>query len=156
MSYVSNTDADRKEMFAAIGIDSYDELLAPIPEEIRFKGELDLPAALSEHAVVRHLQSLASKNLDLESCLSFLGAGIYEHFRPSVVGAMMSRGEFATAYTPYQPELSQGMLQTIYEYQTMICALTGMGSFQCLDVTMQRRAWQKRRLWQRMQQTEAR
>lgn len=126
MSYVSNTDTDRAEMFAEIGIQSFEELLAPIPEDMRFKGELNLPPVLSEHAVVRHLQALASRNLDLESNLSFLGAGIYDHFRPSVVGAMMSRGEFATAYTPYQPEMSQGMLQTIYEYQTMICALTAM------------------------------
>jgi glycine dehydrogenase subunit 1 len=126
LSYVSNTDTDRKEMFAAIGIESIEELLAPIPEMLRYRGELNLPPALSEHAVVRHLQELASRNMDLEQSLSFLGAGIYDHFRPSVVSAIMSRGEFATAYTPYQPELSQGMLQTIYEYQTMICSLTGM------------------------------
>lgn len=126
MSYVSNTETDRKEMLAAIGVDSFEALLTPIPEAIRFRGELNLPPALSEHALVRHLQSLAAQNTDLQSNLSFLGAGIYDHFRPSVVGAMMNRGEFATAYTPYQPEMSQGMLQTIYEYQTMICALTGM------------------------------
>ncbi len=126
MSYVSNTDTDRSEMFAAIGISKFEELLAPIPEAIRFKGDLDLPPVLSEHEVVRHLKELAGRNTETESGLSFLGAGIYDHFRPSVVGAMMSRGEFATAYTPYQPEMSQGMLQTIYEYQTMICALTGM------------------------------
>jgi len=113
-------------MFAAIGIDSFEDLLAPIPEVLRYRGELNLPPALSEHAVVRHLQEMASRNMDLEHSLSFLGAGIYDHFRPAVVGAIMSRGEFSTAYTPYQPELSQGMLQTIYEYQTMICALTGM------------------------------
>ncbi len=113
-------------MFAAIGIEGFEELLAPIPEVLRYRGELNLPPALSEHAVVRHLQELAARNMDLEQSLSFLGAGIYDHFRPSVVGAIMSRGEFATAYTPYQPEMSQGMLQTIYEYQTMICALTGM------------------------------
>lgn len=113
-------------MFAAIGIEAFDELLAPIPSELRFSGSLNLPPALSEHAVVRHLHSLAAQNTDIDSALSFLGAGIYDHFRPSVVGAMMSRGEFATAYTPYQPEMSQGMLQSIYEYQTMICAITGM------------------------------
>ena len=126
LSYISNTETDRNEMLEAIGISSFDALLAPIPEAIRFQGDLNLPPALDEHSLVRHLASLASRNADLESHLCFLGAGIYDHFRPSVVGAMMSRGEFATAYTPYQPEMSQGMLQTIYEYQTMICGLTGM------------------------------
>lgn len=126
MGYISNTDTDRSEMFTAIGIDSFEELLEPIPSELRFRGNLQLPQALSEQAVVRHLNSLSSMNLDSDRVLSFLGAGIYDHFRPSVVNAIMSRGEFATAYTPYQPELSQGMLQTIYEYQTMICAITGM------------------------------
>ncbi len=113
-------------MLAAIGIDAFEELLEPIPAELRFTGELNLPPALSEHAVLRHLRELSAQNTGAEQALSFLGAGIYEHFRPAVVNAIMSRGEFATAYTPYQPEMSQGMLQTIYEYQTMICALTGM------------------------------
>ncbi len=126
MGYVSNTDTDRAEMFEAIGIESFDELLAPIPEELRFKGELNLPSALSEYGIVRLMHNLSSKNSPAEGTLSFLGAGSYDHFRPTVVSAIMSRGEFMTAYTPYQPELSQGMLQTIYEYQTMICALTGM------------------------------
>jgi glycine dehydrogenase subunit 1 len=126
VGYVSNTDTDRAEMFAAIGIESFDELLAPIPEALRFEGALNLPNAMSEYGVVRHLQSLSAKNKPAEGALSFLGAGSYDHFRPTVVSAVMSRGEFMTAYTPYQPELSQGMLQTIYEFQTMICALTGM------------------------------
>ena len=126
MSYISNTETDRQEMLEAIGIPTFESLLAPIPEAIRFQGNLNLPPTLDEHSLVRHLASLAAKNTDLESNLCFLGAGIYDHFRPAVVAAMMSRGEFATAYTPYQPEMSQGMLQTIYEYQTMICGLTGM------------------------------
>ena len=126
LSYISNTETDRKEMLDAIGIPSFDALLAPIPEAIRYQGDLNLPRALDEHSLVRHLSNLAAKNTNTESNLCFLGAGIYDHFRPSVVAAMMSRGEFATAYTPYQPEMSQGMLQTIYEYQTMICGLTGM------------------------------
>ena len=126
MTYISNTDAERKEMLAAIGVESITDLLAPIPESIRLRGDLGVPPRLDEPGLVRHLQTLAARNLDMESHLSFLGAGIYDHFRPSVVSALVSRGEFATSYTPYQPELSQGMLQAMYEYQTMICALTGM------------------------------
>ena len=126
MGYISNTAQDRAEMLAVIGVDSLESLFAPLPEAIRFRGDLNIPSALDEYSLVRHLQSLASQNADLESHLCFLGAGIYDHFRPSVVSALISRGEFSTAYTPYQPEVSQGMLQAIYEYQTLICALTGM------------------------------
>jgi glycine dehydrogenase subunit 1 len=126
VTYISNTETDRREMLAAIGVDSFTDLLAPLPEAIRYQGALPIPPALDEFSLVRHLQSLAAQNADLESHLCFLGAGIYDHFRPTVVGAMASRGEFATSYTPYQPEVSQGMLQAIYEYQTLICALTGM------------------------------
>ncbi len=113
-------------MLDAIGIQNFDELLAPLPEAIRLKSDLNLPPALDEYNLVKHLSRLASKNADLDSHLSFLGAGIYDHFKPSVIGALQFRGEFASAYTPYQPEVSQGMLQAIYEYQTMICALTQM------------------------------
>lgn len=113
-------------MMEAIGIAEFGELLAPIPEPLRLKRDLDLPPVLDEFSLVRHLQRLSSLNADLESHLCFLGAGIYDHFRPSVVPALQSRGEFLTAYTPYQPEVSQGMLQAIYEYQTLICALTAM------------------------------
>ena len=126
LSYVSNTQTDRAEMLDAIGIGSFSELLRPLPEAIRFEGDLGLPPALDEAALLRHLQALAAKNVDLESHISFLGAGIYDHFRPAVISALQGRGEFATAYTPYQPEMSQGMLQATYEYQTLICALTGM------------------------------
>ncbi len=126
MGYISNTETDRREMLDAIGIQDFDELLAPLPEAIRLKGDLNLPPALDEYNLVKHLSRLASKNADLDSHLSFLGAGIYDHFKPSVIGALQFRGEFASAYTPYQPEVSQGMLQAIYEYQTMICALTQM------------------------------
>jgi len=126
LSYISNTAADRQEMLAAIGIDTFDELLAPVPDNVRLHSDLNLPLALDEPALVRHLTELANRNLNLQSTLSFLGAGIYDHFRPAVVAALASRGEFATSYTPYQPEVSQGMLQAIYEYQTLICALTQM------------------------------
>ena len=90
MSYISNTATDRAEMLEAIGVSTFDELLAPIPGAIRFEGLLDLPPALDEHGLLRHLGHLAGKNVNLESHLCFLGAGIYDHFRPSVVGAMMS------------------------------------------------------------------
>lgn len=126
MSYVSNTDTDRLEMLQTIGVSSIADLLSSIPESVQRHRPLDLPPALDEIALVRHLQSLALRNTDLESNLCFLGAGIYDHFRPAVINALISRGEFATSYTPYQPELSQGMLQAVYEYQSLICALTGM------------------------------
>ena len=126
MTYISNTAADRAEMLAAIGVQEFADLLGSIPQAIRLDRELAIPPALDEHSLVRRLQSLAAQNSDLEANLSFLGAGIYDHFRPAVVAALQSRGEFLTAYTPYQPEVSQGMLQAIYEYQTLICGLTGM------------------------------
>jgi glycine dehydrogenase subunit 1 len=126
LGYISNTHADRAEMLATIGVSSFNELMAPIPEAIRLDHPLHVPPMLDEASLVRHLAGIAAKNADLESHLSFLGAGIYDHFRPTVVGMLAVRGEFATAYTPYQPEVSQGTLQAIYEYQTLICALTGM------------------------------
>lgn len=126
MGYISNTDAEREQMLEAIGVQSVDALFAPIPENIRLRRPLNLPGPLDELRLTNYFKELASQNKDLEGHLSFLGAGIYEHFRPAVVDMLVSRGEFMTAYTPYQPELSQGMLQVLYEYQTLICALTGM------------------------------
>ncbi len=126
MTYISNTDADRAEMLAAIGVPSFEALIAPIPEAVRRQGLLNIPSALDEHSLLRHLSGIAAQNADSDGWLNFLGAGIYDHFRPTVVGALVSRGEFSTAYTPYQPELSQGMLQAIYEFQSLICALTQM------------------------------
>ncbi len=113
-------------MLAAIGVDSIEELFRDIPAAVRFEGRLELEAALSEPELVRHLEELAAKNVDTTKELSFLGAGIYDHYVPAVVDAVLSRGEFLTAYTPYQPEMSQGVLQAIFEYQTAICELTGM------------------------------
>jgi glycine dehydrogenase subunit 1 len=126
MSYLSITDADREEMLAAIGVSGVDELFADIPDGVRFRGELDLEPALSEQELVAHLGELASRNVDTGREISFLGAGVYDHYVPAVVNTILSRGEFLTAYTPYQPEMSQGVLQAIYEYQTAICELTGM------------------------------
>jgi glycine dehydrogenase subunit 1 len=126
VSQLSLTDADREEMLAAIGVSSVEELFRDIPAGVRFKGELDLEPALSEPELVRHLEGLAARNVDTTKELSFLGAGIYDHYVPAVVDAVLQRGELLTAYTPYQPELSQGVLQAIFEYQTAICELTGM------------------------------
>ncbi len=124
--YLSLTDRDREEMLAAIGVASVDELFAQIPPAVRFDRELDLPPALSEAELVRHLEQLAAKNAHTGSELSFLGAGIYDHYVPAIVDYILQRGELLTAYTPYQPEMSQGVLQAIFEYQTAICELTGM------------------------------
>jgi glycine dehydrogenase subunit 1 len=126
VSYLSLTDADRDEMLAAIGVSSVEELFAQIPGRLRLGEQLDLPPALSELELVRHLTELAERNAHTGVELSFLGAGIYDHYVPAVVDVLLSRGEFLTAYTPYQPEMSQGVLQAIFEYQTVICELTGM------------------------------
>ena len=124
--YLSLTDADREAMLEAIGVASLDELFAQIPEGVRFGRELDVPGALPEAALVRHLEELAARNTDTTRELSFLGMGIYDHYVPAIVDAFLSRGELLTAYTPYQPEMSQGILQAIFEYQTVICELTAM------------------------------
>ncbi|HEV8634200.1 MAG TPA: aminomethyl-transferring glycine dehydrogenase subunit GcvPA [Chloroflexota bacterium] len=125
MSYIPNTDADRRDMLAVVGAASIDELFRDIPEGARLE-RLDLPPALSEPEAVRLLRSLAARNRDVSRHASFLGAGAYWHYIPSVVGQITGRNEFYTAYTPYQPEVSQGTLQTIYEYQSMVAELTGM------------------------------
>jgi glycine dehydrogenase subunit 1 len=124
VSYLSLTDADREQMLAAIGVSSLEDLFADIPAGVRFDRGLDVPPALTEAELQRHLEELAGKNVVDEVC--FLGAGIYDHYVPAVVDAVLQRGELLTAYTPYQPEMSQGVLQSIFEYQTAICELTGM------------------------------
>src|SRR6266540_1490171 len=113
-------------MLAAIGVDSIDELFHDIPAGVRFGRDLELEPALTEAELHRHLEKLAARNADTTRELSFLGAGIYDHYVPAIADAVVQRGEFLTAYTPYQPELSQGVLQAIFEYQTVICELTGM------------------------------
>jgi glycine dehydrogenase subunit 1 len=124
--YLSLTDADRESMLAEIGVDSVDELFRDIPEGVRFHGRLDLEPPLAEQDLVAHLGELAERNVPAGDELSFLGAGIYDHYVPAVVDAVLAQGQLLTAYTPYQPELSQGVLQAIFEYQTAICELTGM------------------------------
>ncbi|HEX2504590.1 MAG TPA: hypothetical protein VHK22_00140, partial [Gaiellaceae bacterium] len=124
--FLSLTDDDRDAMLAAIGVGTVDDLFRDIPAGVRLDRELDLEPPLSEPEVVAHLAELASQNVPVGEELSFLGAGMYDHYVPAVVDAVLSRGEFLTAYTPYQPEMSQGVLQAIFEYQTAICELTGM------------------------------
>jgi len=124
VSYLSLTDSDREAMLAAIGVDTFEELFRDIPAGVRFNRELAVPPALTEAELQRHLEELAAKNVVDEVC--FLGAGIYDHHVPAVVDAVLQRGELLTAYTPYQPEMSQGILQALFEYQTAICELTAM------------------------------
>jgi glycine dehydrogenase subunit 1 len=124
VSYLSLTDADREAMLATIGVSSVDELFRDIPAGVRYEGELEVRPSLTESELQRHMEGLAGKNVVDEIC--FLGAGIYDHYVPAVVDAVLQRGELLTAYTPYQPEMSQGVLQAIFEYQTAICELTGM------------------------------
>ena len=126
MSFLSLTERDREQMLETIGVGSIDELFEQIPEGVRLGRALDLEPALSEPELVAHLTELASRNVDTGREVSFLGAGIYDHYVPAVVDAVLARGEFLTAYTPYQPEMSQGVLQAIFEYQTAICELTSM------------------------------
>ena len=123
--YIPNTQDEQAEMLATLGLDSMDQLFLDIPQEYR-NPSLNLPEPMSELDLQRDLQALASQNRALSSGPSFLGAGSYQHFIPSVIKALMTRGEFLTAYTPYQAEASQGTLQVIYEFQTLICNLYGM------------------------------
>ncbi|MGD0165853.1 MAG: aminomethyl-transferring glycine dehydrogenase subunit GcvPA [Gaiellaceae bacterium] len=124
--YLALTEADREVMLSAIGVSSAAQLFADIPEQLHLKRELALPAPASELEIERELTALAERNVHTGRELSFLGAGVYDHYVPAIVEAVVSRPEFLTAYTPYQPELSQGILQAIFEYQTVICELTGM------------------------------
>ncbi len=126
LPFLSLTERDREEMLASVGVASVDELFRDIPKGLRFDRTLDLEPPLSEPEIVAHLSELAERNAHTGRELSFLGAGIYDHYVPSLVDALLARGEFLTAYTPYQPEMSQGVLQAIFEYQTVICELTGM------------------------------
>jgi glycine dehydrogenase subunit 1 len=125
MDYIPNTDVELDSMLRDIGVGSFDELIGSVPQSLRVSS-LNLPAPLSELELHRELNALARANTPLDRVLSFLGGGAYEHFIPSVINHLVMRGEFYTAYTPYQAEASQGTLQAIYEYQSMICRLTAM------------------------------
>src|SRR5579871_3329581 len=125
MSYVPHTDRERRDMLAAIGVASMEDLFVDVPARVRFP-ELKLPPALTEPDLMREMDAQAARNFFVDPALSFLGAGAYRHFRPATIDYVLSRGEFSTSYTQYQPEVSQGMLQALFEYQSMICRLTGM------------------------------
>jgi glycine cleavage system P protein (glycine dehydrogenase) subunit 1 len=124
MRYIPNSDIDRKQMLADIGVTSIDELFSGIPEKLRLRRLLDLPKALTEPELVEYFQTRAAKNSVGET--AFIGAGIYRHYIPIIIDALISRSEFYTAYTPYQAEIAQGTLQAIFEFQTYIAQLTGM------------------------------
>ena len=124
--YLPDTAEDEKEMLAVIGVKSMEDLFTDIPEEIRLKEELAIPAAVSESELLKQMKDLAEKNVSAGQMPIFMGAGTYDHYIPSVVDAVISRSEFYTAYTPYQAEASQGELQAIFEFQSMISELTGM------------------------------
>lgn len=126
MPYIPHTEADRQAMLKTIGVESIEDLFCEVPENLRFQKELDVPSGFDEYRLFGHLKGLSEKNVDLSRVTCFLGAGIYDRYIPASVGAVISRGEFLTAYTPYQPEVSQGYLQTIYEFQTMVAEIFGM------------------------------
>jgi glycine dehydrogenase subunit 1 len=124
--YIANTPEEQKRMLGVINAASIEELLVRIPAKARLPRALGIPAAVAETDLIRHMKALAAKNADADAHVCFMGAGSYDHYVPSPINHLVSRGEFFTAYTPYQPEASQGTLRTIYEYQTMIAELTGM------------------------------
>jgi glycine dehydrogenase subunit 1 len=124
--YIPNTKEQQMAMLKQLGFDSVDYLFDDIPQEVRLTHQLNLPEPMSEMELARHMIHMASKNKTVEDYTCFLGAGAYDRYIPSVVAHVLGRQEFYTAYTPYQPEISQGTLQAIFEYQTMICELTGM------------------------------
>ena len=124
--YLPNTEQDRADMLETIGAQDIMDLFSDIPEKVRITEQMDLPASLSEYELLRHARDLASKNTTASDMPYFLGAGVYDHHIPAVVNHIISRQEFLTAYVPYQPEISQGGLQALFEWQSMICELTGM------------------------------
>lgn len=124
--YLPMTDEDKIAMLEAIGVSSVADLFDDIPDKVKFKGAYKIKEAKSETALLKELTHLADKNADLKRNVTFLGAGVYDHYIPAIVDHVLLRSEFYTAYTPYQPEISQGELQAIFEFQTMICELTGM------------------------------
>jgi glycine dehydrogenase subunit 1 len=126
MPFIPNTEQNEKEILQTLGIESFEDLLEEIPETLRFQKDLDLPKALSELETFRLLRGMSKKNKNINDYACFLGGGAYDHYIPAAIDHILLRPEFYTAYTPYQPEVSQGTLQVAFEYQTMICELTGM------------------------------
>lgn len=125
-SYIPNTDLDRAQMLEALGMESVQDLFSDIPKEVRMARDYNLPSAASEWELSREFAALAGENRHVEEAISFLGAGAYQHYIPSVVDAVIGRSEFYTSYTPYQPEISQGVLQAIFEYQSLVAELFGL------------------------------
>lgn len=126
MPFIPNTDADRKAMLERIGVNNFEELISNIPGELRFKQEFNLPEPLSEMEIAREIHYKTRCNQSISDAMNFLGGGAYDHYIPAAINHIISRSEFYTAYTPYQPEVSQGTLQAIYEYQSMIAELMNM------------------------------
>ncbi|MFC5404835.1 aminomethyl-transferring glycine dehydrogenase subunit GcvPA [Cohnella soli] len=124
--YIPVTEQDQIDMLRTIGVESTEDLFRDIPESIRYRGVLPMSSALDEISLLQHMKELSGRNADTDRYASFLGAGIYDHHIPVIINHMISRSEFYTAYTPYQPEISQGELQAIFEFQSYICELTGM------------------------------
>ncbi|MBU3144161.1 aminomethyl-transferring glycine dehydrogenase subunit GcvPA [Clostridium sp. CF012] len=124
--YISNTFEDEKVMLKSIGVETVQELFSDIPNDVKLNRELNINPSMSELEVQKHMKTLWGKNKSTEELVCFLGAGVYDHYIPSIIKHLTSRSEFYTAYTPYQPEISQGTLQAIFEYQTLICDLTGL------------------------------
>jgi glycine dehydrogenase subunit 1 len=125
-NYIPNTPDEVQEMLKAIGVKTVEDLFAEIPPELRLQGELNLPAGVSEYEMTRKLANLAGENTSVDNAVCFLGGGAYDHIVPAMIDHILLRGDFFTAYTPYQPEVSQGTLQAIYEFQSLISSLTGM------------------------------
>jgi glycine dehydrogenase subunit 1 len=125
-TYVPNTDADQQAMLRRLGVESIEDVLQSVPQSVRLNRPLNLPPGASELELRRILGRMAAKNSDLDRTPAFLGAGVYDHYIPAVVPHLVKRSEFYTSYTPYQPEVSQGILQAIYEFQTLMCQLTGL------------------------------
>jgi len=125
MSFVPHTEGERAQMLASIGVERIEDLFIDVPEHMRFPA-LKLPAAVSQMEAATEMRAVSERNIHLDRAVSFLGAGVYNHYCPPTVDYVLARGEFYTSYTPYQPEMSQGMLQAMFEYQTMISRLTGM------------------------------
>ncbi len=126
MTFVPNTDAERNEMLKIIGVNSFDDLIANIPEKIKLTEPLNLDSKLSEYEAYKLLEKYANQNITSDTHICFMGGGAYDHYVPSIVDSVLQKPEFKTAYTPYQAEVSQGTLQVMYEFQSMICELTGM------------------------------
>lgn len=124
--YIGNTASDREAMLKEIGLDNIDSLFKAVPESVHLDRKLNIPEAQAEMELIKNIKELSNKNSNIDEFTCFLGAGAYDHYIPAAIDQIVSRQEFYTAYTPYQPEISQGTLQVIFEYQTMICELTGM------------------------------